>query len=388
MKFQFGLLPRIVLAIVLGVLIGSVAPEALVRVFATFTGIFGGFLNFIVPLIILGFIAPGIAKLGKGSGKLLGLATAVAYLSTIVAGVLAFIVASSILPNLMEGGSLNNLDDPANALASSFIELEIPQLFGVMSALILAFLLGIGMASTGSKTMASFFEEFQEIIEKVISYIIIPLLPFHIFGIFANMAYGGAVMKILSLFAVVFILIIALHWVMLTGQYTTAGVLRKKNPFALIRTMLPAYFTALGTQSSAATIPVTLRQARKTGVKERVADFTVPLFATIHLSGSTITLVTCAIGVILLTGQSPSFGSFFPFILMLGVTMIAAPGVPGGAVMAAIGLLEVMLGFDETMVALMIALYMAQDSFGTAANVTGDGALANIVDRFTPSQKA
>ncbi|RAZ66654.1 dicarboxylate/amino acid:cation symporter [Planococcus maitriensis] len=388
MKFQFGLLPRIVLAIVLGVLIGSVAPEALIRVFATFTGIFGGFLNFIVPLIILGFIAPGIAKLGKGSGKLLGLATAVAYLSTIVAGVLAFIVASSILPNLMEGGSLNNLDDPANALASSFIELEIPQLFGVMSALILAFLLGIGMASTGSKTMASFFEEFQEIIEKVISYIIIPLLPFHIFGIFANMAYGGAVLEILSLFAVVFILIIALHWVMLTGQYTAAGVLRKKSPFALIRTMLPAYFTALGTQSSAATIPVTLRQARKTGVKERVADFTVPLFATIHLSGSTITLVTCAIGVILLTGQSPSFGGFFPFILMLGVTMIAAPGVPGGAVMAAIGLLEVMLGFDETMVALMIALYMAQDSFGTAANVTGDGALANIVDRFTPSQKA
>ncbi|KYG57590.1 dicarboxylate/amino acid:cation symporter [Planococcus maritimus] len=387
MKIQFGLLPRIVLAIVLGVLIGSFAPEALVRVFATFTGVFGGFLNFIVPLIILGFIAPGIAKLGKGSGKLLGLATAIAYLSTVVAGVLAFAAASSILPSLMEGGSLSNLDDPENALAESFIALEIPQLFGVMSALILAFLLGIGMASTGSKTMASFFEEFQQIIEKVISYIIIPLLPFHIFGIFANMAYGGAVFEILSLFAVVFILIIIMHWVMLTGQYTTAGLLQKKNPFALIRTMLPAYFTALGTQSSAATIPVTLRQARKTGVKERVADFTVPLFATIHLSGSTITLVTCAIGVILLTGQAPSFGNFFPFILMLGVTMIAAPGVPGGAVMAAIGLLEVMLGFDETMVALMIALYLAQDSFGTAANVTGDGALANIVDRFTPSQK-
>lgn len=388
MKFKFGLLPRIVLAIVLGVLIGSVAPEALVQVFATFTGIFGGFLNFIVPLIILGFIAPGIAKLGKGSGKLLGLATAVAYISTITAGVLAFAVASTVLPNLMTGGSLNNLDDPANALATSFIELEIPQLFGVMSALILAFLLGIGMAATGSRTMASFFEEFQAIIEKVISVIIIPLLPFHIFGIFANMAYGGAVMEILSLFAVVFILIIALHWTMLTGQYSAAGLLRKKNPLSLIRIMLPAYFTALGTQSSAATIPVTLRQAKKTGVKERVADFTVPLFATIHLSGSTITLVTCAIGVMLLTGQSPEFGSFFPFILMLGVTMIAAPGVPGGAVMAAIGLLEVMLGFDATMVALMIALYMAQDSFGTAANVTGDGALTNIVDRFTPTEKA
>lgn len=387
MKFKFGLLPRIVLAIILGVLIGSVAPEALVRVFATFTGIFGGFLNFIVPLIILGFIAPGIAKLGKGSGKLLGLATAVAYISTITAGVLAFVVGSTVLPNLMTGGSLSNLDDPANALASSFLNLEIPQLFGVMSALVLAFILGIGMAATGSRTMASFFEEFQEIIEKVISVVIIPLLPFHIFGIFANMAYGGAVMEILSLFALVFVLIIIMHWVMLTGQYTAAGALQKKNPFALIRTMLPAYFTALGTQSSAATIPVTLRQARKTGVKERVADFTVPLFATIHLSGSTITLVTCAIGVMLLTGQTPAFGSFFPFILMLGVTMIAAPGVPGGAVMAAIGLLEVMLGFDATMVALMIALYMAQDSFGTAANVTGDGALTNIVDRFTPSEK-
>lgn len=194
-------------------------------------------------------------------------------------------------------------------------------------------------------------------------------------------------MEILSLFGIVFVLIIILHWLMLLIQYTTAGTLVKKNPFAMLKTMMPAYFTALGTQSSAATIPVTLRQARKTGADERIADFSVPLFATIHLSGSTITLVSCAIGVVLLTGQTPEFGSFFPFILMLGVTMIAAPGVPGGAVMAAIGLLQSMLGFDATMVALMIALYMAQDSFGTAANVTGDGALTNIVDRLTNGRK-
>ena len=388
MKFKFGLLPRIIVAIALGVLIGLIAPEWMVRIFATFSSIFGNFLNFVVPLIILGFIAPGIAKLGKGSGKLLGLSTAIAYSSTIVAGVLAFFAATLILPNFMEKGVMSGIDDPGKSLAKTFIELEMDPAFGVMTALILAFLLGIGMASTGSKTMISFFDEFQMIIEKTISYVIIPLLPFHIFGIFSNMAYGGAVAEILSLFAVVFVLIIILHWFMLLLQYTAAGTLTKKNPLTLLKTMLPAYFTALGTQSSAATIPVTVAQARKTGANERVVDFAVPLFATIHLSGSTITLVSCSIGVLFLTGQTPEFSAFLPFILMLGVTMIAAPGVPGGAVMAAIGLLEIMLGFDPTMVALMIALYMAQDSFGTATNVTGDGALAIIVDRFTNGKKA
>lgn len=387
MKIKFGLLPRIIVAIALGVLIGSFAPEWLARIFATFTTIFGNFLNFIVPLIILGFIAPGIAQLGKGSGKLLGLATFFAYASTIAAGILAFFAATTILPNFMEAGAMSGIEDPEKALATSFIALDMPPVFGVMSALILAFLLGIGMASTGSKTMISFFEEFQAIIEKTISYVIIPLLPFHIFGIFANMAYGGAVAKILSLFAVVFVMIIILHWVMLMLQYTAAGTLNKKNPMRLLKTMLPAYFTALGTQSSAATIPVTVRQARETGANEKVVDFAVPLFATIHLSGSTITIVSCSIGVLLLTGGVTSFSSYLPFIFMLGVTMIAAPGVPGGAVMAAIGLLEAMLGFDPTMVALMIALYLAQDSFGTAANVTGDGALAMIVDRFTNGKK-
>ncbi|PSL32943.1 Na+/H+-dicarboxylate symporter [Planomicrobium soli] len=385
MKIKFGLLPRIALAIILGIVIGSIAPESVIRIFATFTTVFGNFLKFIVPLIILGFIAPGIAKLGKGSGKLLGFATAFAYLSTIFAGVLAFFVATNVLPNFMGGKTLGGIEDPETALAASYIALEIPPVFGVMSALVLAFLLGIGMAGTGSKTMIAFFDEFQAIIEKTISRVIIPLLPFHIFGIFANMAFGGAVAKILSLFAIVFVMIIILHWVMIMIQYTAAGSLNKKNPFFLLKTMMPAYFTALGTQSSAATIPVTLRQARKTGANERVTDFTVPLFATIHLSGSTITLISCAIGVLLLTGGTPTFSSFFPFIMMLGVTMIAAPGVPGGAVMAALGLLETMLGFDQTMVALMIALYLAQDSFGTATNVTGDGALAMIVDRVTRS---
>ncbi|MBB4826479.1 Na+/H+-dicarboxylate symporter [Sporosarcina luteola] len=392
MKIKIGLIWRILIAIALAVLLGWSLPqlnetfaERFGRIFATFTMIFGGFLNFVVPLIILAFIAPGIAKLGKGSGKLLGLATVFAYVSTIVAGILAYFAATNILPNFIHTGE-TNISGGRSPL-ESFFELELTPLMGVMTALLLAFVLGIGMASINSKSMLSFFDEFNLLIEKVISYIIIPLLPFHIFGIFLNMTYTGEAAKVLSVFAMVFVMIIILHFVMLTIQYLTAGALNKKNPFRLMKTMAPAYMTAIGTQSSAATIPVTLRQAKKTGASDKVTDFTIPLFATIHLSGSTITLVSCSIGVLLMNGMPIEFSDYFLFILMLGVTMIAAPGVPGGAVMAAVGLLKSMLHFDESMVALMIALYMAQDSFGTATNVTGDGALAMIVDRFSPREK-
>lgn len=383
MKLKFGLLARIIVAILAAVLLGSFVPEWFVRIFATFNDLFGGFLGFVVPLIIIGFIAPGIAQLGKGSGKLLGLATFFAYFSTIIAGLIAFFAASTILPKFISEKASESVENPNDFLATAFFEVEMIPIMDVMAALLFAFILGVGMTVIKGDVLKRGFEELNEIIEKLISFIIIPLLPFHIFGIFLNMTFAGQVAKILSVFAVVFVLIILLHWIMLFLQYTAAGVLNGKNPIQLIKTMLPAYFTAIGTQSSAATIPVTLRQAKKTGATDKVTDFTIPLFATIHLSGSTITLVTCAIGVMLMNGMDFSFASMFGFIMMLGVTMIAAPGVPGGAVMAAIGLLGSMLGFDETMIALMIALYMAQDSFGTATNVTGDGALAMIVDRFS-----
>jgi len=381
-KFKIGLLARIVIAIALGILIGTIAPEGLVRLMATFNGLFGNFLGFVVPLIIIAFIAPGIAQLGHGSGKLLGLATSFAYGSTVVAGFIAYFVASNLLPRFITTSSGESFENPEEFLATSFFTVDMPPVVGIMSALLIAFVFGIGMASINSESLKRGFNEFNIIIEKVIANVIIPLLPVHIFGIFMNMTFGGQVAKILSVFAIVFVLIIILHFVMLVLQYTTAGALNKQNPFKLMKIMSPAYFTALGTQSSAATIPVTLAQARKTGASEKVSDFTVPLFATIHLSGSTITLVTCAIGVLLLNGQAIIFSDILPFIFMLGITMIAAPGVPGGAVMSAIGLLSSMLGFDETMIALMIALYLAQDSFGTATNVTGDGALALIVSRF------
>ena len=292
-----------------------------------------------------------------------------------------------MLPNFISNEGAQSMANPEEFLAQAFFTVEMVPLMDVMAALIFAFIVGIGMAASNSEVMKRGFEEFNLIIEKVISFVIIPLLPFHIFGIFLNMTFGGQVAKILSVFAVVFLLIMVMHWLMLIIQFTAAGVLNKKNPFVLIKAMLPAYFTALGTQSSAAAIPVTLRQTKKAGASEKVANFTVPLFATIHLSGSTITLVACSLGVMMMNGMNISFTAYAGFILMLGVTMIAAPGVPGGAVMAALGLLQSMLGFDETMVALMIALYLAQDSFGTATNVTGDGALSMIVDRFNGKEK-
>jgi len=393
---KLGLIWRIIIAIGLAIILGLLLPiipvigEAFsgwfVSLAATFNMIFGGFLNFIVPLIIIAFIAPGIAKLGKGSGKLLGIAALIAYASTIAAGILAYFTASTLLPKFIGGVGDGNIEEAARVAGEAFFELEMTPIMGVMSALLLAFLFGIGMASIGSKSLLDVFEEFNVLIEKVITFVIIPLLPFHIFGIFLNMTYTGEVARVLSVFAVVFVMIIILHLVMLTIQYTVAGSVSKQSPLFLMKTMAPAYFTALGTQSSAATIPVTLRQARKTGASDKVTDFTIPLFATIHLSGSTITLVSCSIGVMIMNGVPVEFSSYLPFIFMLGVTMIAAPGVPGGAVMAAVGLLATMLGFNEAMVALMIALYMAQDSFGTATNVTGDGALAIIVDKFTKAK--
>ncbi len=381
---KIGLLPRLIIAIILGIIFGSVLPEIGIRFFATFNGIFGQFLSFAIPLIILGFVAPGIGDLGSGAGKILAITAGIAYASTIFAGSLAFFANAAILPMFLKPGALGtNIGGGDRALAQALIKIEIPPLMGVMTALVLAFTLGIGIAVVKSTTIKKFMNEFQDIISKMITGIIIPLLPLHIMGIFANMTFAGQVASILSVFSRVFILVIILHFTVIIAQYLIAGSLAGANPFRLIKTMIPAYFTAIGTQSSAATIPVTLLQTKKNGVEEGVADFAVPLCATIHLSGSTITLVSCALAIMMLNGMDYGFGTFFGFILALGVTMVAAPGVPGGAVMASLGLLQTMLGFTETLTSLMIALYLAQDSFGTACNVTGDGAIAIIVNKLS-----
>ncbi|MEW9503046.1 dicarboxylate/amino acid:cation symporter [Jeotgalibacillus marinus] len=383
---KIGLLPRILLAIGLGVVLGSFAPDSVIKVFATFNGLFGNFLGFAIPLIIIAFIAPGIGAMGRGAGKILGLTTGVAYGSTIIAGLLAFTAATLLFPVLLENQASQAFGDPEHALLSGFFTVEMAPIMGVMTALLIAFVLGIGVSSLKSNYLLNILDEFRMIVQKLIEKVIIPLLPIHIFGIFANMTQGGQVSSILGVFATVFIMIIALHLIYLTVQYTIAGSLSKQSPFAMLKNMTPAYFTALGTQSSASTIPVTLDRTKKMGVRDRIADFCVPLLATIHLSGSTITLVSCAMAVMLIQGQTATFGQIFPFILMLGITMIAAPGVPGGAVVASLGLLESMLGFTGTMTSLMLALYLAQDSFGTACNVTGDGAISAVVDKLSSDQ--
>ena len=385
-KKKIGLLPKLIIAIILGIAIGMVAPEKLIAIFATFNGIFNQFLGFIIPLIIIGFVVPGIADLGDGAGKTLAITALVAYVSTIIAGSVAYFVDTTTFPSFLEVGSivLDNAQNAEETMVSSLFTIEMPAIMGVMSALILSFTLGLGIAVTKAERLKGIFNEFQGIISKVIASIIIPLLPFHVFGIFSNLTYSGTVFEIMSVFIKVFGIILLLHIGILIFQYVVAGVVAKRNPFGLIKNMIPAYFTALGTQSSAATIPVTLEQTKKNGVRGEVADFVIPLCATIHLSGSTITLTSCAIAIMMLNGIDVTFVQLLPFILMLGVTMVAAPGVPGGAVMAALGVLN----FNPIMLNLMIALYIAQDSFGTACNVTGDGAIAVFINSITGKNKA
>ncbi len=386
-KKKLGLLPRLIIAIVIGIIIGMISKnvinsDVLIRLGATFNGIFGNFLNFAIPLIIVGFVVPGIADLGTGAGKTLALTAAVAYISTIMAGTLTYFVDTAIFPAFLKVGSIvmDNAQNAEETMLSGYFSVEMPAVMPVMTALLIAFTFGLGIAVTENEPLRNVFKGLQDIITKLVTSIIIPLLPFHVYGIFANMTYAGTVFEIMSVFIKVFGIIILLHIAMLFIQYAIAGSFSKKNPVKLIKNMLPAYFTAIGTQSSAATIPVTVQCTKKNGVVDRIAEFVCPLCATIHLSGSTITLTSCAIAIMMLNGWEFSFLSILPFILMLGVTMVAAPGVPGGAVMAALGILESMLGFTDSMLALMIALYIAQDSFGTACNVTGDGAIAVLMD--------
>lgn len=386
---KIGLLPRLIIAIIVGILVGAFLPEWVVGIFATFNSIFGAFLSFSIPLIIVGFVAPGIGDLGDGAGRLLGITAGIAYVSQLLAGTLAYFAGTTLFPTFLRAGSLiTDATNPEEALVAPFFNIDMPPVFGVMTALLIAFTLGLGMAAVKGDALKKVMHEFQNIIDLLISRIIIPLLPFHIAGIFANMTFAGQVATILSVFSRVFVIVIALHLIILIIQFTIAGSYGGANPFRLLKNMVPAYLTAIGTQSSAATIPVTLAQTKKNGVKDDIADFVIPLCATIHLSGSTITLTSCAIAIMMLNGVNLSFAQILPFILMLGITMVAAPGVPGGAVMAALGLLESMLGFSQPMLSLMIALYIAQDSFGTATNVTGDAAIAVMVNRINGNKLA
>ncbi|MFB9053219.1 dicarboxylate/amino acid:cation symporter [Formosa undariae] len=383
-RLSSNLLFKVFLAMVLGVVFGLYLPESVNRIFTTFNSFFGQFLSFSIPLIIMGLIMPAISDLGKGAGKLLVLTAAIAYGSTLFSGFMTYFTASNIFPQLLESHvhEAAQIADSGRELLPYF-SITIPPVMDVMTSLVLAFVIGLGLSYQEQSTLKSVVKDFETIIMQVIENVIIPLLPLFILGIFASMAFSGEVFSILSVFISIIGVIFALHILLLVLQYSIAGVLTKKNPIKLLMTMLPAYFTALGTQSSAATIPVTLEQCLKNGVSEKIAGFVVPLCATIHLSGSIMKITACAMALMILEGMPFSFTLFAGFIFMLGIAMIAAPGVPGGAIMAAVGILQSMLGFTEEMIGLMIALYIAMDSFGTACNVTGDGAISLVVDRIT-----
>ena len=380
---KMSLLLKIVIAILLGIGCSYFFPDALTRIFVTFNSLFGNFLNFIIPLLILGLVAPGIAELGRGAGRMLGVTTLLAYGSTVLSGYFSYAVCGLPYPHILERGSFASSEALAAAEGiEPYFVIDMPPLFGVMSALILSFVLGLALAAVRGSAFRSVLNEFREVIMLVIRKVIIPLLPLYIFGIFLKMGAEGTVLMVIGLFLKVIIVIFIMHIVLLFLQFCIAGAVAGKNPLVCLKNMLPAYMTALGTQSSAATIPVTLAQAKKNGVRAEVADFVIPLCGTIHLSGSTLKIVACAFAIAFMTGMPTDPGLYSEFIFMLGIAMVAAPGVPGGAIMASIGIIGSILGFNEDMQGLMIALYIAMDSFGTACNVTGDGAIALIVDRI------
>lgn len=386
-KINLGILPKLLLGILIGILVGSLgnlfnvsdAPafRLVIEISATFTSLFSTFLQFLIPLLIVSFVAVGLADLGQKANKLFLFTLLLAYCSTVLAGLLAYFFGYAVLPQWISPISSMNTSGTA---FSPLFTISVDPVFGVMTALILAFVLGIGLANIKGERLLGCLKDLQQIITLTLKKIIIPLIPVYIATQFAGIAASGELFSTIKMFVMLFVMILAFQWVYLLVQFGIASLLTRENQFRKIKNMIPAYFTALGTQSSAATIPVNLECAYRNKITKDVADFCIPLCATIHLAGDTVCLVLGTMGIMLASGMSPDFGLYLPFILMLGVTMVAAPGVPGGGVMAAIGIIGSMLGFTESMQSLIISLHFSQDSFGTATNIMGDQAIAIVVD--------
>ena len=380
-KIFNSLLFRVFCGIALGILLGNYAPDWLYRILITFKSLFANFLNFSIPLIMIGLIMPSIGDLEKNAGKLLAITVVIAYGFTLFSGFSTYFVGDSFFSSLLENEQIGTLEDHSRSLPPYFT-IDMPPIFDVMTALLLSFIVGIGLSVREAPVLTNVVKEFGDIVKWLITKAIIPVLPYYIMTIFAEITFSGQVASVMVVFFKLIIILFIMHIVLLLLQYIFAGLISGKNPIKSLGAMLPAYATALGTQSSAATIPVTLRQSLKLGISQRIAGFVIPLCATIHLSGSTMKITACALALMMLQGTPYDFSMFAGFIMMLGIIMVAAPGVPGGAIMAALGVLHSMLGFDENQQALMVALYIAMDSFGTACNVTGDGAVALIVDKI------
>ena len=388
-KFKLGLVPKLIIAIILGILIGQFLPESVCRLVVTLSGIFSTFLKFVIPLMILAYVTMGIADLSQGAGKLLLITVILAYASTLLAGSASFLVANNLFPSFMSEGALDQIAETAGVSLETYFSINIVPLLDTLSAVVLAFIMGLCLSTMRGKelgdTLYNGMTDFSKIIDKVLHKIIIPLLPLYICGTFVDMTKSGKTFAILSILWKVFLVVILMHLICIVIQFLIAGAVSKKNPFVLIKNQIPGYTTALGTQSSAATIPVNLECAKNDGVCEQIRNFVVPLCANIHMAGSMITITACATAVCLMNQLPISLATVVPFIMTLGIAMVASPGAPGGSIMTALPFLYMVFGAEAgdpngPICAIMVALYITQDSFGTACNVSGDNAIGVIVD--------
>lgn len=387
--FKLGLVPKLIIAIILGILIGQFLPVWFCRIIVTASGIFSTFLKFVIPLMILAYVTMGIADLSQGAGKLLLITVAIAYGSTLIAGSGSYLVSSSLFPSFMSAGALEQIAATAGASLDSYIGISIPPILDTLSAVALAFVLGLCLSTMRGKEIGTalyeVIKDFSGIIDKVLHTVIIPLLPLYICGTFVDMTKSGKTFAILSILWKVFLVVIIMHLVCISIQFIIAGTVSKKNPLILMKNQIPGYTTALGTQSSAATIPVNLQCAEADGVSEQIRNFVVPLCANIHMAGSMITITACATAVCLMNQLPISLMTVIPFIMTLGIAMVASPGAPGGSIMTALPFLYMIFGTvagdpEGPICAIMVALYITQDSFGTACNISGDNAIGIIVD--------
>ena len=390
-KVKIGLVPKLIIAIILGILIGRYAPLWLCRTVVTASGLFGTFLKFVIPLLILAFVTMGIADLSQGAGKLLLITVAISYASTLLGGSVSFLVSRSLFPSFMNAEALEKIAATAENSVPGFFSIDIPPVLDTLSAVVLAFMLGLCLSALKGKTIGmtlyNAIKDFNGIVDTVLNKAIVPLLPLFICGTFVDMTRSGKAFTILGILWKVFLTVIIMHLVFIVFQFIVAGAISGKNPFVLLKNQISGYTTALGTQSSAATIPVNLKCAEADGVCEEIRNFVVPLCANIHMCGSMITITACSTAVCLMNQIPISLHTVVPFILTLGVAMVASPGAPGGAIMTALPFLYMIFGKEAgdpngPICAIMVALYITQDSFGTACNISGDNAIGVIIDKI------
>lgn len=377
---KHALIIKIIIAITAGICIGVYFPQGISTFFIEISDFLQKLIGFLVPLIVIGFVVSGISALKNSSGKLLSSALVLSYVFMIIGAVGSYFVSKNVFPMILGGQSIDAGDFEFKF--NPHFNISIPPLMDVTTAIILAFIIGIGISKIKSNYLRNFFDEFHDIVDLTVQKVMIPIIPFYIVGVFAKISSKGKIISVLFNFSKLIAIVICMHIVILLFQYIAAAIVSRKNVFTLLKNVIPAYVTSLATQSSVAVIPFSIDCAENNGVSKKIANFILPLCSTIHLTGSAISITANVVAVLMLNNAEVSFGKMFPFILMLGIIMVAAPGVPCGTIFAIIPMLQSSLGFTEGMIGMMVALHVAQDGFGTACNVTGDGSIAVITEQI------